>query len=149
LQEIAQFQTEYSSYQFFATVYSKGRLSANQGLIIDLTSPNDHLGGIGMGVPYIRHSGTESANFNCFSFPSHRDGELAGKIAQIVAKYTRRPTLVILGLTIPQISLSQLHDMPRFFEAWATDFSQQLARRLVEDNVRDLADNQPEKSTIS
>ena len=79
-----------------------------------------------MGVPYIRHNGTESANFNCFSFPSHRDGELAGKIAQIVAKHTRRHTLVILGLTIPQLTLSKLLDLTRFFEEWARDFSQEL-----------------------
>lgn len=126
MQKIAQFQTEYSSYQFIATVYSK-----QQSLVIDLTSPNDHLGGVGIGVPYIRKNGEKSANISCFSFPSHRDGELAGKIAQIVAKLTRRHTLVILGLTIPQLTPSQLHDLTRFFEGWARDFSRQLINETV------------------
>ncbi|MFW9854004.1 MAG: hypothetical protein ACFFFG_03060 [Candidatus Thorarchaeota archaeon] len=126
MQELVKFHKEFSSYEFTTTVYTKGRFSAKQGLIINITSPNDHLGGLGIGVPYIRSNGNESANCSSFSFPSHRDGELAGKIAQIVAKYTRRYTLVILGMTLPQLSVSRLHDLTRFFEDWFRDICQKL-----------------------
>ncbi|MFW9777355.1 MAG: hypothetical protein ACFFE8_00795 [Candidatus Heimdallarchaeota archaeon] len=126
MQVLARFRSEFSSHEFSATVYTKGRLSAKQGLIINITSPNDHLGGLGIGVPYIRSNGKKSANYSSFSFPSHRDGELAGRIAQIVAKYTRRHTLVILGMTLPQLTPSRLHDLTRFFEDWFRDICQKL-----------------------
>lgn len=121
MKEIARFTANYSSYQFVATVFLKVT-----GIIIDITGPDNHLGGVGIGIPYIRKNGEESANFHCFSLPSHRDGELAGTIARKIAKITRFPTLVIVGVHIPNLLRHQLSEIIQFFEEWAGKIGQQL-----------------------
>ncbi|MFX0171558.1 MAG: hypothetical protein ACFE9L_06540 [Candidatus Hodarchaeota archaeon] len=117
--------TEYSSYQLIASVFTK-----KGGLIIDITGPNDHLGGVGVGIPYIRKNGDESANFHCISFPSHRDGELAGILARAIAKITCHHTVVLLGVHFPDLSKSQLDDLIRFFKEWAIYLGQQILTKL-------------------
>jgi hypothetical protein len=52
LKKILRLETEYSSYQLITSVFIK-----KQGLIIDITGPDDHLGGVGIGIPYIRKNG--------------------------------------------------------------------------------------------
>jgi hypothetical protein len=121
LKEIAKFSTQYLSHQLIATVFFK-----KGGLIVDISGPNDHLGGIGIGIPYLRKNGEESANFHCMSFPSHRDGELAASMARIIAKITRRYTVVIFGIHIPAITQVQLSEITHKLEDWVTDWSQQL-----------------------
>lgn len=118
-------ETEYSSYQLIASVFIK-----KQGLIIDITGPDDHLGGVGIGIPYIRKNGDESANFHCISFPSHRDGELAGIIARGIAKITRCHTVVLLGIHFPELSKPQLDELIHFFEEWAINLGQQTLAKL-------------------
>ncbi|MFX0014250.1 MAG: hypothetical protein ACFFB2_07150 [Promethearchaeota archaeon] len=126
MQEIANFRTEYSSHQFSATIYFKER-----GLVIDIVGPNDHLGGVGIGVPYIRKNGDESANYHCISFPSHRDGELAGSIARIIAKITRLHTLVLFGIHFPDLTRSQLDELIHFFKQWADEIGKNLLPKLL------------------
>ncbi|UCE12930.1 MAG: PilZ domain-containing protein [Candidatus Heimdallarchaeota archaeon] len=133
MKEIASFTTNYSSYQIEATVFFK-----ETGIIIDITGPYNHLGGVGIGIPYLRKNGEESANFHCFSLPSHRDGELAGTIARKIAKTTRFPTLVILGVHFPNIQKHQLNEIIKFFEEWAEN----IGHRLV--NEISLSLNKPE-----
>jgi hypothetical protein len=117
--------TEYSSYQLKASVFIK-----KGGLIIDITGPNDHLGGVGIGIPYIRRNGDESANFHCISLPDHRDGELAGILAQAIAKITRHYTVVLLGIHFPELSKPQLDDLIHFFKEWAIYLGQQILTKL-------------------
>ena len=121
MKEIAKFSTQCLTYQFLATVFFKGG-----GLIVDITGPNDHLGGIGIGVPYLRKNGDKSANFHCISFPSHRDGELAASIARIIAKITCCYTVVIFGIHIPAITKAQINEITHKLENWVTDWSRQL-----------------------
>ena len=85
VKKIAFFEREFSSQKISITVFYK-----KNGLIMDICGPNDHLGGIGIGIPYIRKNGDESANFHCISIPSHRDSELAGSFARIISKITRK-----------------------------------------------------------
>lgn len=125
MREITHFKTEYSSYQFIASVFFKGG-----GLIIDITGPNDHLGGVGIGVPYIRKKGEESANYHCFSFPSHRDGELAGSIARNIAKITRYYTVVIFGIHFPELSKHKLNEIIQFFKEWSIEIGKQLVTEI-------------------
>ncbi len=125
MDKIASFNTEFSSIKFSASIFQK-----ENGLIIDIVGPNEHLGGIGIGIPYSRKNNSLSANYSCFSFPSHRDGELAGKIAQIIAKLTRFPTVVLLGLHIPDLTRETLESLTRFFENWAKDLGNQLQSKL-------------------
>ncbi|MFX0122808.1 MAG: hypothetical protein ACFFAE_04165 [Candidatus Hodarchaeota archaeon] len=125
MKELARFKTEFSSYQFIATVFHK-----EKGLIIDITGPNDHLGGVGIGIPYIRKNGEKSANFNCISFPTHRDGELAGSIAQIISKVTRFHTVVIFGIHFPKLTKSQLKEIINFLERWSVDIGQQIISEI-------------------
>ncbi|MFX0050631.1 MAG: hypothetical protein ACFFAJ_04780 [Candidatus Hodarchaeota archaeon] len=125
MKELIVEKTEYSSYQLIASVFMK-----KEGLIIDITGPNDHLGGVGIGIPYIRKNGDESANFHCISFPSHRDGELAGILAQAIAKITRHHTVVLLGIHFPELSKSQLDDLIHFFREWAIYLGQQTLAKL-------------------
>ncbi len=133
MKELTSYKTSYLSHQLIATVFFK-----KTGLIIDITGPNDHLGGIGIGVPYIRNNGEESANYHCLSLPHHRDGELAGRIARIIAKITRFYTVVLLGIHFPELSKSQLQDIINFFEEWTAD----MGRQLVTDTSLNL--NKPE-----
>ncbi|MFX1536551.1 MAG: hypothetical protein ACFFDI_20230, partial [Promethearchaeota archaeon] len=97
------YKTEFLSHPFIATAFLK-----ENGLIIDIKGPNDHLGGVGVGVPYIRKNGEESANYHCISFPNHRDGELAGSIAQIISKITRYYTVVVFGAHFPNLTKAHL-----------------------------------------
>jgi hypothetical protein len=122
LRKLGRYETEFSSHQFICTVFLK-----ENGLIIDIKGPNDHLGGIGIGMPYIRKNGEESANYNCFSFPVHRDGELAGRIAQIISKITRYYTVVLIGVHIPNISKANLKKLISVLEEWSAD----LGRKIV------------------
>ncbi len=133
MKELICFKTSYFSHQLIATVFFK-----KTGLIIDITGPNDHLGGIGIGVPYIRNNGEESANYHCLSLPHHRDGELAGRMSRSIAKITRYYTVVMLGIHFPEVSKNQLKDIIKFFEAWAVD----IGRQLVTDTSLNL--NKPE-----
>lgn len=125
MKEIASYKTKYSSQQFIATVFFK-----ENGLIIDITGPNDHLGGIGIGVPYIRKNGEKSANYHCISLPAHRDGELAAYIARNIAKITRFHTVVVLGLHFPKLTKTQLNGIIRFFEEWATEIGEQIVTEI-------------------
>jgi len=125
LKELACFKTEFSSHQFIATVFLK-----EKGLIIDITGPNDHLGGIGIGIPYIRRNGEKSANQHCISFPAHRDGELAGTIAQIISKITRAKTVVVVGMHFPEITDIQLKKLINFMKSWSADIGQQIVTEI-------------------
>ena len=125
LKEIAKFSTNYLSYQIFATVFAK-----DSGLIVDISGPNDHLGGIGIGIPYLRQNGEKSANSHCISFPSHRDGELAASLARIIAKISRLHTIVIVGIHIPEITRVQLKEIPQLLEKWVANWAQRLINEL-------------------
>jgi hypothetical protein len=113
MQQITRFESQFEKLDFVVEIYSK-----QDGLIIDILSPNEHLGGLGVGVPYSRENGTASANFHCISFPGHRDAELAGELAQIISKITRMKTIVILGVHIPNISKSQIGKLSLFLKKW-------------------------------
>ena len=123
MEKIAQFENVFDSFRIFVEIYSK-----SNGLIIDVITPNEHLGGIGVGLPYIRNNGEKSDNFHCVSIPTHRDAELAGKLAQIISKNTEVPVLVILGIHIPDITYNQIQKLSRFFEQWFTEISLKLAK---------------------
>ena len=123
MEKLAQFENSFESYQITAKVYSK-----NDGLIIDVITPNEHLGGIGVGIPYIRRNGMKSANFHCISIPAHRDAELAGNLAQIVAKSSELPVIVLLGIHIPHITKIQIQRLTNFFLEWFVDISLKLAK---------------------
>jgi len=125
LKEIATFKAKYSSQEFIATVFFK-----EGGLIIDITGPNDHLGGVGIGVPYIRKNGEKSANYHCISLPAHRDGELAAYVARNIAKITRYYTVVILGVHFPELKKHELNAIIRFFEGWAIDIGEQIITKI-------------------
>lgn len=127
MKEIASFKTEYSSFEFRASIFQK-----DNGLVIDIIGPNEHLGGIGIGIPYSRKNNSLSANYTCFSLPSHRDGELAGKIARIIAKVTRLPTVVLLGVHFPNLTKERLESITNFFENWADDLGNKLQSKLSE-----------------
>ena len=121
MKEIACYEIELSSHKFLATAFLK-----NDGLILDISGPNDHLGGIGIGIPYIRKTGEETANYHCISLPAHRDGELAGKIAQIISKTTRFHTVVLLGTHFPRLTKAKLRELINFLEGWAVDIGRQI-----------------------
>lgn len=125
MKELARFKTEFSSHQFIATVFLK-----EKGLIIDICGPNDHLGGVGIGIPYTRKNGEESANYHCISFPAHRDGELAGSMAQIISKITRSHTVVTFGIHFPQLSKPQLKGVINFLERWSVSIGQQIVTEI-------------------
>lgn len=125
MKELACFKTEFFSHQFIATVFLK-----EKGLIIDIIGPNDHFGGVGIGIPYIRKNGEESANQHCISLPAHRDGELAGSIAQIISKITRFQTLVILGIHIPEITNVELKELINFMKDWSMDIGKQIVTEI-------------------
>ena len=127
MNKIASFKTEFCSLEFSALIFQK-----NNGLIIDIIGPNEHLGGIGIGIPYSRKNSSLSANYTCFSLPSHRDGELAGKIAQIIAKLTRSPTVVLLGIHFPNLTREKLESLTDFFENWAKEMGYKLQTKLSE-----------------
>ena len=123
MKEIAQFESQFSSYTIAAIVYSK-----NNGLIIDVVSPNEHLGGIGVGIPYCRKNGRKTANSHAISIPAHRDAELASRLAQIVAKHTEMNIVVILGIHIPNITATLLKELNEFFETWFTEIGLKLVK---------------------
>ncbi|MFW9903084.1 MAG: hypothetical protein ACFFFH_02015 [Candidatus Thorarchaeota archaeon] len=125
MKKLGSYKTEFLSHQFIATVFLK-----EKGLIIDIKGPNDHLGGIGIGIPYIRKNGEESANYHCFSFPAHRDGELAGRIAQIISKITRYHTLVVIGIHIPEITTAHLKELISVIEEWSTDLGRKIVNEI-------------------
>ncbi|MFX1282294.1 MAG: hypothetical protein ACFFB5_01510 [Promethearchaeota archaeon] len=121
MKEIVTFKTEYLAQEFKATVFFK-----ENGIFIDITGPNDHLGGIGVGVPYVRKNGEKSANYHCISLPNHRDGELAANIARVIAKITRYYTVVILGIHYPELKKEQLKGLILFFEEWAIEIGESI-----------------------
>ncbi|MHA1976317.1 MAG: prenylated flavin chaperone LpdD [Candidatus Hodarchaeales archaeon] len=123
MEKIAQFKARFESYQITTVVYSK-----TDGLIVDVVTPNEHLGGIGVGMPYTRRNGVKSANFHCISLPAHRDAELAGNLAQIVAKNTEIPVIVLLGIHIPDITRIQIQRLTGFFEKWFMEISLKLTK---------------------
>lgn len=123
--ELARYKKDYLSHTFITTVYRK-----NDSLIIDITGPNDHLGGIGIGIPYQRKNNEFSANLSCFSFPLHRDGELAGILAQKIAKITQCHTIVLMGINYPDISKTQLNDVIQFLKDWVSDISLNLVKKV-------------------
>ena len=116
MDKITSYKSQFGKFDFIAEIYLK-----QDGLIIDIIAPNEHLGGIGIGIPYFRKNGTESANFHCISFPGHRDAELAGGLAQIVSKITRMKTIVILGIHISNISKSQITELTLFLKKWFSE----------------------------
>ena len=118
---IAKYETQFGKLNFITEVYLK-----NDGLIINIIAPNEHLGGIGIGIPYSRKDGSGSANFHCISFPGHRDAELAGGLAQILSKITRMKTIVILGVHIPNISKPEIKELILFLENWFSEIGTNL-----------------------
>ncbi|MHA2226076.1 MAG: prenylated flavin chaperone LpdD [Candidatus Hodarchaeales archaeon] len=129
MKKIAFFEREFSLQKISITVFYK-----KDGLILDICGPNDHLGGVGIGIPYIRKNGDESASFHCISIPSHRDSELAGSIARIISKITRFPAVTILGVHFPGISQSQISELTSFFETWVFDIGKRLVMELSSDS---------------
>jgi hypothetical protein len=123
MEKIAQYKSQFTSYIISAIVYSK-----KNGLIIDVVAPNEHMGGIGVGIPYIRKNGENSANSHAISIPTHRDAELASKLAQIVAKHTELNIIVVLGIHIPNITSLLLKELQEFFENWFTEIGIDLAK---------------------
>lgn len=123
MKEIAKFESQFSSYTISVIVYSK-----NNGLIIDIVTPNEHLGGIGVGIPYCRKNGKKTANSHAISFPRHRDSELAGRLAQIVAKHTEMNIVVILGIHFPNITAALLKELNEFFTTWFTEIGVKLVK---------------------
>ena len=123
MDKLAQYRSQFGTINIVVTVYLK-----QNGLIIDVITPNEHLGGIGVGIPYSRTNGTTSANFHCLSFPGHRDAELAGNLAQIISKITKMKTVVILGIHIPDITKSQVKDINFFFKKWFNDIGTKLLK---------------------
>ncbi|MHA1947694.1 MAG: prenylated flavin chaperone LpdD [Candidatus Hodarchaeales archaeon] len=123
MKEIAKFESQFSSYKISTIVYSK-----NNGLIIDVVTPNEHLGGIGVGIPYYRKNGKKTANSHAISIPAHRDAELASRLAQIVAKHTEMNIVVILGMHIPNITAAVLKELNEFFETWFTEIGLKLVK---------------------
>jgi hypothetical protein len=125
LYELAHYKTDYLSYSFTVTIFRK-----KYALIIDIAGPNDHLGGIGIGSPYQRKNGALSSNFSCFSFPSHRDGELAGILAQIIARITQCHTVVLMGIHFPEISKTKLNDLIKFLKNWVSEIGISLVNEI-------------------
>jgi hypothetical protein len=119
--ELTQYRSQFEKIEIIVKVYLK-----QDGFIIDIIAPNEHLGGLGVGVPYTRTNGSQSANFHCLSFPGHRDAELAGILAQKIAKITKMKTIVILVLNIPNITKSQIDDLSQFFIKWFTRIGEEL-----------------------
>lgn len=122
MRKITDFKANFDEYQFQVDVYTK-----KNGLIIEIISPNDHLGGIGIGIPYSRSDGSKSSNHHSISIPAHRDAELAGKLAQIVAKIIQKPVVVILGIHITKITSSQIRNLFSFFEKWFKEISETIS----------------------
>ena len=122
MKKITEFDAVFSTYQFKAHVYSK-----KNGLVIEVISPNDHLGGIGIGIPYTRSDGSKSSNYHCISIPGHRDAELAGKLSQIIAKMIQKPVVVIVGIHIPDVTPSTIRDLFSFFEKWFKEIGQTIS----------------------
>ena len=123
MEKIAHFKSQFMNYDISAIVYSK-----NNGLIIDIIAPNDHLGGIGVGVPYKNKNGKKTANSHAISIPKHRDAELASRLAQILAKQTQMNVVVILGIHIPDMTDSLLRDLDQFFKNWFTELALKLSK---------------------
>ena len=123
MEKIAQYNSQFATYTMSAIVYSK-----KNGLIIDVVAPNEHLGGIGVGIPYRKKNGKITANSHAISIPAHRDAELAGKLAQIVAKHTEMNIIVIMGIHIPNLTHLLLKELYEFFETWFTEIGIKLAK---------------------
>ena len=121
MDKIASFETEFLSFPLKADFFLKG-----EGIIVEIIGPNDHIGGIGVGFPYIRKNGDPSANSSCISIPSHRDVDLAGVIARKVARTTRKESIAILGMHFPDISPSQIEEFSQFLEQWITEISEDI-----------------------
>ncbi|NHJ02019.1 MAG: hypothetical protein EAX86_07720 [Candidatus Heimdallarchaeota archaeon] len=131
MKKIATFESEYLRFKIKGIFYLKG-----DGLVVEIIGPNDHLGGIGVGFPYTRRNGDNSANCNSFSVPSHRDGELAGLIARLIAKNTRKNTIVLLGIHFPHISRSAINDFIKFIEDWISNISRQITP-VLDSNIEE------------
>jgi hypothetical protein len=129
MRTLTKFTALFDTEQLVAEIFLK-----KNGLIIDVIGPNEHLGGIGVGVPYTRTNGTQSANFHCISIPAHRDADLAGKLSQVVAKLTEMNVVVILGIHFPNLSKNKLEKLSTFFLNWF----QEIAMKLVTEFSSDL-----------
>ena len=123
MKKISHFDSSFQSFSFSVNVYSK-----NNGLIIDLIGPQEHLGGVGVGIPYMKDDGYTTANSHTIAIPRHRDAELAGKLARIVAKYTEKFTIVILGIHIPNLSKDMLKDLTEFLENWFMEIGLEITK---------------------
>ncbi len=121
MEKLAQFERSFASYDITTIIYSK-----KNGLVVDILTPNEHLGGVGVGIPYTRKNGAKSANFHCIAFPAHRDSELAGRLAQTMAKYTELPVIVLLGIHIPDITEAEITDLTEFFLGWFKEIGSNL-----------------------
>ena len=125
MEKIREFKTVFDTYNFQVNVYKK-----KNGFIFDIISPNDHLGGIGIGLPYTRSDGSKSSNFHSISIPTHRDAELAGRLAQIIAKILQKPVVVIFGIHITGITPNMIKRLFSFFEKWFRDIGQNLSNDI-------------------
>ena len=122
MEMIAKYENQFGEHNFTVEVFLK-----NDGLVINIIAPNEHLGGIGIGLPYSRKDGGESANFHCISFPGHRDAELAGVLAQILSKITRMKTIIILGVHFPNISKQEIKELILFLKNWFSEIGTNLS----------------------
>ncbi|MHA1971998.1 MAG: hypothetical protein ACTSW1_03325 [Candidatus Hodarchaeales archaeon] len=119
--EVASFIAYFQNISFKTIVFRKGKT-----YILEIIGPGDHVGGIGVGIPYKKESSKPTANCFCISYPRHRDGELAAQIAQVMAKITQREVLVILGIHIPNLTESVLEEIKKFFKKWILEIAESL-----------------------
>ena len=123
MEKIAQYKSRFQSFDFSVNVFSK-----TNGLVFDIIGPNEHIGGVGVGIPYKKKDGYKTANSHSIAIPFHRDAELAGKLARIVAKYTETNVIVILGIHIPKLSVEMLKELSEFLENWFTEIGQAVIK---------------------
>ncbi|WP_455140264.1 prenylated flavin chaperone LpdD [Candidatus Hodarchaeum mangrovi] len=121
MKEIFRQSTKFKEYVFNLRVYLKG-----QDLIVNIEGPNDHLGGIGVGVPYLRITGEKSANYHIFSLPHHRDAEVAGILARTIAKITQRNIIVLFGIHLQSPTKEEIKEIIEFLELWVTRWSKEI-----------------------
>jgi len=121
LKETANYVSHFQGLTFRVIVFRK-----RESFILEVIGPGDHMGGIGIGIPYMKETSKLTANCHSISFPKHRDGELAAEIARIVAKITQRKVLVILGVHIPNLTEPILQDLKSFFKKWITEIAKEL-----------------------
>jgi hypothetical protein len=96
LEKILSREIRQDEFNLWIDVYKVG-----EGLFVTLFNENEHLGGIGMGM---FHEGEKRAYSSAFSYPGHRDDEVAKYAAHQVAKATKRNTCALAGIHLDRIS---------------------------------------------